>query len=305
MINLGYCCINNTLKKEKGWFTGRTMRKKTFLEKGLEYADELAYKNILDLRPILKWNLNNNIRLFRLGSNIFPWMSEYELKDLPRYDLLNELLKNAGEKYIVYADKPHRITMHPDHFNVLASKNSRVVENTIKELNQHAEVMDMLQLPQSYEAPINIHVNTTQGGKKAALQRFRENFKYLSDACQKRLVVENDDKPNQYTIENLYEGLSTKISIPITFDYHHHRLNPGNLAEDNALYLATETWPINYRQLVHYSSSKMLHENKDSRSQAHADYIYERIETYGLELDIELEAKAKEQALLKYKREFL
>ena len=37
---------------------------------------------------------------------------------------------------------------------------------------------------------------------------------------------------------------------------------------------------------------------------AHADYIYEHINTYGLNLDIELEAKAKELAVQKYVKQF-
>lgn len=303
MINLGYCCINNELRK-KNIFTSRGLRKATLAEKGLSYVCELAKGNLIDINPHLRWNENNDIHLFRLSSGIFPWMSEYEIKDLPAADLLFEHAKNTGERYFTFNDYKHRITFHPDHFNVLASKNSTVVQKTIKELNQHAEIMDMLQLPQSHEAPINIHVNTTQGGKEECLKRFRENFSYLSDSCQNRLVVENDDKASQYTVEDLYEGLFERIKTPITFDYHHHKLNAGNQTEEEALKLASKTWPQDVRQLVHYSSSRMLNEDKKVRAQAHADYIYEKIETYGLELDIELEAKAKEQALLKYRKEF-
>ena len=37
--------------------------------------------------------------------------------------------------------------------------------------------------------------------------------------------------------------------------------------------------------------------------QAHADFIYEKINDYGWNVDIEVEAKAKEVAVLKYKDE--
>jgi len=301
---LGYCCINTELRK-KGVFTSRGMRKKTFREKGLSYVSELALQNIKDVEAHLKWNQQNDIRLFRFSSGFFPWMSEYKINELPNYDQMLFEAQRIGQKYFFLTDCPQRPTMHPDHFNVLASKNPRVVEKTIKELNQHAETLDMFGLPAGYSNPINIHVNTTQGGKKESLQRFRENFKYLSDSCQKRLVVENDDKPKQYTVEDLYEELYTKIDIPITFDYHHHRLNPGKLNEEKAIKLASKTIPSWKRQLVHYSSSRMLNEDKTSRSQAHADYIHERINTYDLYLDIELEAKAKEQSLLKYRKDYL
>ena len=49
----------------------------------------------------------------------------------------------------------------------------------------------------------------------------------------------------------------------------------------------------------------MIHENADqTNKRAHADYIYEEINDYGLDLDIELEAKAKELALLQYVKQF-
>ena len=38
---------------------------------------------------------------------------------------------------------------------------------------------------------------------------------------------------------------------------------------------------------------------------AHSDYIYDKIENYGHRLDIVIEAKAKEKALMKYRREWV
>jgi UV DNA damage endonuclease len=51
------------------------------------------------------------------------------------------------------------------------------------------------------------------------------------------------------------------------------------------------------------SSSKKLEDEK-SVAIAHADYIYEKIETFGLEFDTEVEAKAKDLAVLKYREIF-
>ena len=80
MIRLGYACINMTLR-EKNIFTSRTMRKKTFLEKGLPYASELILNNVKDLVKILQWNYKNNVEVFRISSVIMPWASEYEMED--------------------------------------------------------------------------------------------------------------------------------------------------------------------------------------------------------------------------------
>jgi UV DNA damage endonuclease len=189
----GYCCINLSLAKDK-ISTNRGMVKKTFLEKGIAYASELALKNVLDLRQILEWNDDNNIRMFRMSSDIFPWCSEYEIMDLPDYQAILEILKSCGD-FAKRTDQ--RITFHPSPYGVLASVNPSVVTKAIKELNQHGEIFDLMGLDRNLFYPINIHVNTTQPSKEEAAERFCLNFQRLSDSVKKRLVVEVDDKKSQ------------------------------------------------------------------------------------------------------------
>ena len=297
----GYCCINKTLRPD-GIYIGRSMIKRTFQEKGIKYAGELAEGNVRDLIEIIKWNEKNGIKLYRMSSDMFPWMSEYQLKDLPNYQKIATLLKGAGNLAAKYGQ---RITFHPGHFNVLASTNENVVTKSIKELNQHGEIMDLMDLPRTPYAAINIHVNTTQGGKEAACERFCNNFELLDESVKTRLVVENDDKEKQYATEDLYEEIYMKIGVPITFDYHHHWCHPGILTQEEALKLAASTWG-DVKQLVHFSSCKMIHEDaSQTNKRAHADYIYEFIDDYGLDIDVEIEAKAKELATLKYMKQFL
>lgn len=301
MVNYGYCCINMTLR-EKGIYIGRSMIKRTFKDKGIKYAGELAEANIRDMIEIIKWNHKKGIKLYRMSSDMFPWMSEYKLEELPNYTIISNLLKGAGKMAELYGQ---RLTFHPGPFDVLASTNQNVVNKTIRDLNQHGEIMDLMGLPRTHYAAINIHVNTTQGGKEEAMQRFVDNFHLLDASVRKRLVVENDDKEKQYATEDLYQGIYSKIGVPITFDYHHHWCHPGELSQEEALKLASTTWG-NVKQLVHFSSCKTIHEDaSQTNKRAHADYLYEFIDTYSLDLDIEIEAKAKELALLKYKEEYL
>lgn len=302
MSNYGYCCINTTLQKSDKVTTNRSMIKRTFAAKGINYASELALQNVKDLVKIINWNNRNGIKLFRISSDMFPWMSEYNLSDLPDYDKIKNVLKGAGK---IAMDNGQRLTFHRGPFDVLASLNESVVQKCIVDLNKHGEIMDLLGLPRDHSAAINIHVNTTQGGKEEAMQRFCDNFHLLDASVRKRLVVENDDKESQYATEDLYQGVYNKIGVPITFDYHHHWCHPGELTQEEALKLASTTWPKGITQLVHYSSCQMIHEDEtQTNKRAHADYIYEHIETYGLTLDIELEAKAKELALQKYVKQF-
>jgi len=62
--NLGYACINTELSSLKVKVsTNRTMRKKTFQEKGLDYVSEIILQNVTDLLTILQWNAKHDIRL--------------------------------------------------------------------------------------------------------------------------------------------------------------------------------------------------------------------------------------------------
>jgi len=299
MVNYGYCCINLTLG-EKGIKIGRGMIKKTFAAKGIKYAGELAEDNVRDMIEIIKWNNQQGIKMYRMSSNLFPWMSEYELTDLPNWEKINNLLKGAGTLALKYGQ---RITFHPGQFNILTSEREDVVVKTLKELRQHGEIMDAMGLPRTHEAPINIHAGGTYGDKPSAMARFIKNFHRLDDTVKSRLVLENDDKPAQYGVEDLYE-IWKSCNTPITFDYHHHRCYNDPMPEKEALEIAASTWPTGIRQLCHYSSAKKLHEDASVIMRAHADYVYEQINDYGMDLDIEIEAKAKELAVQKYMKQF-
>lgn len=299
MVNYGYCCINLTLDKQ-GIKIGRGMIKRTFQAKGIEYAGELAESNVRDMVEIIKWNNQHGIKMYRMSSNLFPWMSEYEFSDLPNWPKIKNLLKGAGTLAMKYGQ---RITFHPGQFNILTSEREDVVLKTLKELRQHGEIMDAMGLPRTHEAPINIHAGGTYGDKPSAIKRFITNFHRLDECVKSRLVLENDDKPAQYGVEDLYEIWQSCVT-PITFDYHHHRCYNDPMPEREALELAATTWPKGIRQLCHYSSAKKLYEDASVIMRAHADYVYEPIEDYGMELDIEIEAKAKELAVQKYVKQF-
>lgn len=297
-MNLGYACINMTLGEQTPKITtNRSMVKKTFTQKGISYASELALQNVRDLFEIFKWNVKNNIKVFRISSDIFPWGSEYNLEDLPDYTKIANILKGCGK----YANENGlRITSHPGPFNVLVSPNPKVVENTFKDLELHAKVFDMMGLSKTPYNVINIHCNGVYGDKQSAMDRFIDNYKKLSESVRKRLTVENDDKASMYSVKDLmyiYEN----TGVPIVFDYHHHQFCTGDLSEESALKLAVTTWPDGIVPLTHYSESKALHENDIKiKPQAHSDYINNLPDTYGVDIDIEIEAKAKELAILPF-----
>ena len=100
----------------------------------------------------------------------------------------------------------------------------------------------------------------------------------------------------------MFDLITARIGTPITFDFHHHRFNTSGLTEEAALKLAASTWSCT--PLTHYSSSRKTFEDSSVIARSHADYIYEKINPYGLTLDIEVEAKAKDLAVLKYREQY-
>lgn len=294
---LGYCCIN--LSVDKNITANRGMIKRTFQQKGIVYCGELAHQNIKDILKILEWNLANGIYVYRMSSDVFPWMSEYEITELPNFSQILPDMQAVGAFALANGI---RLSMHPGQFDVLPSPNPSVVTKTVKDLNQHAQIMDLMGLPCDYRFPLNIHVGGTYGDKEAAAARFCQNFALLSDSAKSRLVVENDDKAAQYSVHDLFTLITANIGTPITFDFHHHRFNTGGLTEEQALRLAASTWPCT--PLTHYSSSKKTFEDSSVIARSHADYVYEKINPYGLTLDIEVEAKAKDLAVLRYREQY-
>ena len=297
-MNLGYACINTGLSANK-IMTNRTMRRKTLDEKGIDYVSDLALANVKDLKTIIQWNNEMGIKLFRLSSQIFPWMEEYDWPDLKDYNEIVSIMLEIGN---LATKTGQRLTMHPGPFHCLASPNPKVVKRTVIGLNKHAEQFDMMGFEPSNYNKINIHVGGDYGDKESTLNRFCENFELQNINTKKRLVIENDDSPNEYSVKDLYEGVYKRIGIPITFDYFHHKFNTGGLNEEEALKLASTTWPKGITQCCHYSESRRKEKLDESiRPQAHSDIIYNRINTYGLSPDIVIEAKLKEQAIFNYK----
>ena len=297
-MNLGYACINMTLGGQKPKITtNRSMIKKTFIDRGIDYAGELSLLNSRDLCEIVKWNVENGINFFRISSDIFPWASEYNIEDLPQYQRIKTVLSSCGN----YArENGVRLTSHPGPFNVLVSPREHVVQNTITDLTNHGKVFDLLGLDRTPYNKINIHCNGVYGDKQSAMERFCKNFELLPESVQTRLTVENDDKATMYSVKDLMY-IHERIGIPIVFDYHHHKFCTGDMTEQEALELAISTWPKGIAPVVHYSESKALHEsNNKLKPQAHSDYIKETPNTYGNKVDIMVEAKAKELSILPY-----
>ena len=300
MIRLGYACINMELQETRGIQCSRSMIRRTFDQKGISYASQLALQNCRDLVEVVKWNNVNGIKVFRITSCLFPWASEYNIDDLPDIEGIAAALAEVG---VVAAAGGQRLSLHPGPFNILASETERVVQNCITDLKIHGKMMDMMLQPENRWAKINIHVGAAKGDRQKALDTWCRNFERLPDNVKSRLTVENDDRANLYSIQHLYDGVFKRTGVAIVADQHHHECGPQDLPWAAALPLAASTWGA-VRPTCHLSNSRQIEDPKEVRN-AHSDWYYTPFIDCGLEVDVVLEAKMKEKALFKYQADFL
>jgi UV DNA damage endonuclease len=273
------------------------MRLATLQKKGVDYAKELAIKNLKDLLLILKWNKKNNIFFFRMSSEIFPFATYPEYGYL--LDFVDDLLKEIGQ----YAkDNNMRLTMHPSQFNVLSSKDDKIIYNSITDLNHHCDILDRMGLDQN--SVIIIHGGGVYGNKKKALERLQENIMKLPKNTRDRLVLENCEM--SYTIEDLLP-LSEKLLVPLVIDYHHDHINPSSkpieFYHDRVFYI----WNLrNIKPKVHVSNSIPGIDETHSRAERrkHSDYIsflHKPLLSITFPIDVMFECKMKEEALLLFR----
>lgn len=296
MNRLGLCCISLKLKDQG--FSHQTMTYKRFSslprEEALSILGSRIQNNLMVTDKTIQFCAENNY-VYRVSSDIFPLITydaaNVSLEDLPNHDDIQNEFDNIEESI---KRTGVRVTCHPSEFNVLASTNQKAVDKTITELNFYSSFFDRIGLPSNYDAPMNLHVHNRSGSVDEIIDRFLTNFARLDENCRKRLVIENDDKLNCWSVRELITHFHSRTNIPITFDYLHHKCHSDMLDEETAIKACHDTWH-GHKPLFHYSESK-----PGNNPRAHADYAETEFNTYGLDFDIDMELKAKDLAIVRY-----
>ena len=291
-IRLGYVSISKTLDLTCSKTITYTNFKK---ENNLNKIDEIIIENLNNLEKIIDYNIKNNIHFYRLTSKLIPLATkedvifDYILKYKKQYQKIGEKIN----------DNKMRVDVHPDQFCVLNSTKKEVLENTFQILEYHYKILEVLGIENKI---IILHIGSSVLGKENSIKRFINNFYKLPNYIQKCIAVENDDKI--YNIEDCLK-LCHQLNIPFVLDYHHHLCNNDGQNIDDYLKDIFDTW--NFTPKIHFSSPK----NKTKKEiRSHHDYInindfidfLNRIKHLNIDLDIMLEAKAKDEALFKLVR---
>ena len=311
-LQLGLCCINTELRKQKPTiFCNRTCRLATAQKKGDEYIRELSLKNLNDIMHILEWNKKNNIKSYRLSSDIFPHLnnpkygSEFEYGTRYSLKFAEDMLKKIGKKAYEYNI---RLSFHPGQYNQIASPTENVFKNTVRDLSCHSRVLDIIEDEldlKENKGIICIHGGGVYNDKEKTIKRWLERFKMLPKFVQDRICIENCEKC--YSSEDCLR-ISHSLNIPHIFDTHHYNCysllhkNETQESADSLMPKVLNTWKKRglkpYFHISEQGSGKIGH---------HSDYV-ETIPDYLLNIKIhitiDIEAKAKEQAILKLKNKY-
>lgn len=291
---LGYAGRNNTLREsDPPVRCNRGMQKKTWEDRGIAYAGELAEQNVRDLLTILQWNDRHGIGFYRCTSQSFvPWHSQYSLSELPNIETIRGIAEQCGQ---FIRDRGMRLSFHPDYFVKPASESAETRERARVSLENHGSWLDLMDLPRSSQFPINIHVGGHYGDKSATADRFCQFVDTVSRSVSDRLVVENDDSPNLWSVTELVSDIHERTGCPVTFDYHHHSFSSAGTSYREAFEMAAETWAE--RPVAHYSEPATLHGEDTDRPQTHASFVQRVPGWLRRDADVMIECDGKEQAV--------
>ena len=272
---------------------------------GQKWVESLGLTNARDIIKMVRWNDKYGIKFMRLSSEIFPFASHKEYG----YKLASFAAETLAEAGKVIAELGHRVTTHPGQFTQLGSPRKQVIDNAIRDLEYHDEMLSLLNLPpqQDRDAVIILHMGGMFGSKEETLARFRENYTKLSPSIKNRLVLENDDMA--WSVHDLLP-ICQELNIPLVLDFHHHniifdasKLREGTKDIMELFPVIRDTWTRKgITQKMHYSEPTFSAITPMQRRK-HSPRVM-TLPPCPNDMDLMIEAKDKEQAVFELMRVF-
>ena len=293
LVRLGYVAISKTLE---GVTTSSTITATNFKKNNDYYKlTQVIISNLEALTKILNYNLKNNIHFYRMTSNLIPLATLKEAS----FDYLTKYQAYYQKISKIINSNHMRIDMHPSQYCILNSTKKEVVANSIDILKYHYDLLEAMNIEPKI---IILHIGSNTFGKINSLSRFINNFKKLPIYLQKCIAIENDDKV--FNIEDCLK-ISDTLNIPVVLDYHHFLCNKPDKDIETYIPKIFATWK-DIKPKIHFSSPKSKKEFRSHHDYINADNFIEFLsilQKYNQDVDIMIEAKAKDEALFKLIRE--
>lgn len=283
-------------------------------EDAVERQWELMNHNALAAYNLVErvGNLDPQLRQVRLSSEMLQGYTESSWTDWWKQPSIQSHLEDIFSPIGDLARKLDvRLSFHPGQFCCLVSDNPRIVENSLAEMEYHADMARWMGYGKKFQDfKINVHVSGRRGAPA-----MREAIGRMSPELRNCLTLENDEF--SVGIDDLIELRDVSA---IVFDVHHHWIKTGEYLQpdDESVEYILESWR-GVRPVVHYSQCRedlLVDHNPDflpdaetlmasglkkTKLRAHSDYMWNRAQNKLMMrhwewADIQVEAKAKNLA---------
>ncbi|MDF2613046.1 MAG: UV-endonuclease UvdE [Clostridia bacterium] len=278
---IGYACIALGVN-------GTSMRSCVAKNADDARLQEITRQNLEALERIIDYNIENNISLYRISSDIIPFGS-HPLNTQRWWEDNKEKFNRIHHKII---KSGMRVSMHPGQYTIINSPREEVVAKSVKDLIYHDRFLAALGVDSSHK--MILHIGGIYEDKGEAINRFVENYEKLPESVKTRLVIENDERC--YSIQDVCH-ISKLTGAPVVFDNLHHEINPpaDKKTVQEWIKLASLTWKASDGPAkIHYSQQSV-----GGKPGAHSKSIhigaflefYKEIEEMGIDVMIEVKDK--------------
>jgi UV DNA damage endonuclease len=270
------------------------------------------------LHSVFDYLAKQQIAMYRMSSDLAPYVTH---PDMPQFHAqvrecsseLQALGRRARQQGL-------RLSFHPSQYIVINSPDKRLVRQSARDLMVQAEMLDCMEL--GPEAVVVIHVGGMYDDKAAAIQRWIAAYGKLGEPARRRLVLEHDDL--RFSAADVL-AIHEACGVRLVFDYQHHWcLNPDRLDPVDTLQRILRTWPADVNPKLHYSSPRtemreVVRRDRKTKKEVrvlqapvwtgHADFVnpFEFVtflrSVNSMRFDVMLEAKAKDMALLRLRKD--
>jgi UV DNA damage repair endonuclease len=275
---------------------------------------DLMEHNLESTRKLVErvGNLNDNLRMVRLSSDLLPVYTESSWRYFWRHvDVRSRADALFFEIGRIARDRNVRLSFHPGQFCVLASDSPDIVNRSIEEFEYHADMARFMGYGKSFQDfKINVHISGRAGpaGIRSALKR-------LTPEARNCITIENDE---------ITWGIDSSIELgndlALVLDIHHHFIKTGEYIapSDDRVKRIIDSWR-GVRPAMHYSVSRediltdhsptqlpdlqtlLESGHKKGRLRAHSNFMWNKaVNEWALsftdQFDIMVEAKGKNLA---------